>query len=667
MHKSGFFYLLPMLFLLASCNNKVSRLESALSLSGHNRPELEKVLNHYSTNPGDSLKYKAACFLIENMVWHYGKLAGSYNSLWYLFLQNDSLIRQPLVSPVAQGAGKKVLDGTDKIPAWGFNNSLMPDLLHLEATFLIDNIDAAFVAWDSEWGRNLTFDEFCELLLPYRFGHEPVFAMRNKINEQFSPIILQENTELSLSEAIDTLHKYIDRMGTLWDSKNRPPDLGFFNIIWPYSVSLNCEQHVALVGHLARATGIPISSVFIPAWRDSQTGHVMNAVPRNDGKLDLFTAIFQKPGERSIAHNPARATKIYQRTFAAQPNTPYFLKKEHEELPPGFSSPCIIDITADYTQSTKVEVKLTQRVDDVNLVWFSVFINGSWQPIGWGNVNHKAGLAMFRNIPIGLTGAACVFRNGKLSPVADMKTVGENKSVSVIPTGVYENLILTRKFPVKALLHDFVVANCGAIVEGANDPDFRDEVKIGLVKDTLKAHLQDVIIDRPAAYRYYRIKTVTWGLELAEVEFITSKPQYGTENASALPLLHPDSMLCGPWYRFTGMAHSEKRCLKAFDGDMLTYSSQKWIGMDMMKPVRVERVRIAPRNAHNGIVPGHRYQLLYWNDAWMPFGQETATGNYVKFENVPSNTIYWLRNLDHGREEQPFFYTNNRQIFINAN
>jgi hypothetical protein len=667
MHKSGIFYLLPILFLLASCNNKVSRLESALSLSGHNRPELDKVLNHYSTNSGDSLKYKAACFLIENMVWHYGKLAGSYNSLWYLFLQNDSLIRQPVVSPVAQGAGERVLDGTEKIPAWGFNNSLMPDLLHLDATFLIDNIDAAFVAWESEWGRNLTFDEFCELLLPYRFGHEPVFAMRNKLNEHFSPIILQENTELTLSERIDSLHKYIGRIGTIWETNGRQPDLGFFNIFWPYSASLNCEHHVALVGQLARAAGIPISTILIPAWRDSQSGHAMNAIPGENGKFDMFTALYQKPADKSMANNLDHATKVYRSTFAAQANTPYFLRKKQEELPPGFGSPCIIDITSEYTNSSSIDVKLTEKTNDVNLVWFSVFINGSWQPIGWGNVNHQAGLANFRNVPVDLTGAACVFRNGKLSPVSDMITVGKNEITSAKPSGEFENMVLTRKFPEKKALLELVTCNYGAIVEGANDPDFHDAVKIGQVTVTLKPHLQDVIIDQPAAFRYYRIKAVTWGLELAEVEFITSKPQNGTEHASALPLLHPDSMLCGPWYRFTGMAHSEKSCLKAFDGDMLTSSSQKWIGMDMMKPVWVERVRIAPRNAHNGIVPGHRYQLLYWNDAWIPLGMQTATGNYVKFENVPSNTIYWLRNLDHGREEQPFFYTNNRQVFINAN
>ncbi|MFR5659761.1 MAG: hypothetical protein ACLUDU_18075 [Butyricimonas faecihominis] len=47
-----------------------SRLEEVLELSGSNRAQLEKVLQHYSS-PADSLKLQAALFLIENMPGHY--------------------------------------------------------------------------------------------------------------------------------------------------------------------------------------------------------------------------------------------------------------------------------------------------------------------------------------------------------------------------------------------------------------------------------------------------------------------------------------------------------------------------------------------------------------------------------------------------------------------
>lgn len=52
-------------------------LEAALSQAGENRVELEKVLHRYQSNPSDSLKYRAARFLIENMpsyTYYKGKL-----------------------------------------------------------------------------------------------------------------------------------------------------------------------------------------------------------------------------------------------------------------------------------------------------------------------------------------------------------------------------------------------------------------------------------------------------------------------------------------------------------------------------------------------------------------------------------------------------------------
>lgn len=103
----------------------------------------------------------------------------------------------------------------------------------------------------------------------------------------------------------------------------------------------------------------------------------------------------------------------------------------------------------------------------------------------------------------------------------------------------------------------------------------------------------------------------------------------------------------------------------AFDGNMITYSLQKWVGLDLGVPRNINRIRIAPRNAHNGIVPGDNYQLHYWNNGWVPAKIKQAGYHFIKFEDIPSNTLYWLRNLDHGKEEQPFYYKNGKQVFSN--
>ena len=66
--------LLSFLFLVSaffSCLPEKTALERALREAGDNRMELEKVLAYYRD---DTLKYQAACFLIENMPDQYAVL-----------------------------------------------------------------------------------------------------------------------------------------------------------------------------------------------------------------------------------------------------------------------------------------------------------------------------------------------------------------------------------------------------------------------------------------------------------------------------------------------------------------------------------------------------------------------------------------------------------------
>ena len=51
---------------VSSCQK--TSIRQTLEKAGENRRELETVLEHYKN---DSLKYRAACFLIKNMPGHY--------------------------------------------------------------------------------------------------------------------------------------------------------------------------------------------------------------------------------------------------------------------------------------------------------------------------------------------------------------------------------------------------------------------------------------------------------------------------------------------------------------------------------------------------------------------------------------------------------------------
>ena len=57
--------------LLFHAKNKGVSLEQALSMSGENQAELEKVLEYYKN---DSIKLEAARYLIRNMPFHFSRM-----------------------------------------------------------------------------------------------------------------------------------------------------------------------------------------------------------------------------------------------------------------------------------------------------------------------------------------------------------------------------------------------------------------------------------------------------------------------------------------------------------------------------------------------------------------------------------------------------------------
>lgn len=77
---------------LCSCKMQTAEtgVEEALSKAGGNRKELFQVIRHYQDS-GDSLKLKAALFLIENMADKY-YLTGNLINEFYTFI--DSVYRQ---------------------------------------------------------------------------------------------------------------------------------------------------------------------------------------------------------------------------------------------------------------------------------------------------------------------------------------------------------------------------------------------------------------------------------------------------------------------------------------------------------------------------------------------------------------------------------------------
>ena len=198
------FILLLGVITLISCSKNDSCLEYALQIAGENGTELTKVLNHYKKNPADSLKLKAAEFLISNMPWHY-----AYDSEKLKHFRNEILTTQR-DSNVIEDVAMKILG--DKYGEFSYDNSdIVFDSKIITSEYLIRNIEHSFMVWENiGWKNLISFNDFCEDILPYRVSTEPLEEWRENYYNTFQPLLdsLLVNKEDPV-EACQILYDYI--------------------------------------------------------------------------------------------------------------------------------------------------------------------------------------------------------------------------------------------------------------------------------------------------------------------------------------------------------------------------------------------------------------------------------------------------------------------------
>nr|MBP9637519.1 transglutaminase domain-containing protein [Bacteroidaceae bacterium] len=171
-----FFFILFLILIQASAQKHgINYLQEALQAAGHNRHELECVLNHYKHQPADSLKYRAACYLIENMSAHY-TYEGAAVDTFYKVMRTVFADRKNMSAQFYNQKYDSIL--------WALGPALnsarvVKDIETMKSDYLIRNIDEAFEMWQMPWNRKISFELFCEYVLPYRAGKEPLSNWRS--------------------------------------------------------------------------------------------------------------------------------------------------------------------------------------------------------------------------------------------------------------------------------------------------------------------------------------------------------------------------------------------------------------------------------------------------------------------------------------------------------
>ncbi len=111
---------------------------------------------------GDTLKYKAAVFLIENMPGHFS-YAGNEIEEYYRIGEK---ILQSSLTPVQQRDSLLIISQEQFLR---LEQNTISDIEVVTSESLIKNIETAFEFWETKpWAQHLSFKQFCEFLLPYK-------------------------------------------------------------------------------------------------------------------------------------------------------------------------------------------------------------------------------------------------------------------------------------------------------------------------------------------------------------------------------------------------------------------------------------------------------------------------------------------------------------------
>jgi hypothetical protein len=651
LNRLNFGIFMILMFGLSSCNhtNVPNDVQIVIDNPKADKSEIYKFIKHYQEHPKDSLKLKACYYILKNLddrFYYEGDLLNKYTN--YLKLIRDD-----------QNHGAYYLKSFESLYGRFSLSSLRKkmDIETFRASDWIANVDIAFKVWKSQpWNQNLSFDGFCEYILPFRIDDEYPENNRTKIYETYNhflePVVHNKGNSEEAAKVINDLllnPKWILTQ-RIWFLPHFPPSK-----LLAYKVG-SCRDMADLAVYCMRATGIPVCEDFVPQWPYRNMGHDWNVVFNKAGKPVMFLGAEDSPGS---LHKPdTKKGKIYRRTFAKNMESLKMQPFRDEEIPGLFDDSRIKDVTKDYVATTDIIVSLINkpRIPRKN-AYLALYDDESWVPVDWGEI--KDHQSTFHSLEGDIIYLPVFYYNNSVVPAAwPLLLMKNGKQITLIPDfqKKEKKISLTRVYPVIPDL--FWVHNLvGGVFQASNHPNFADAVTLDSL--TAKPHpfWNDVELKNKTPYRFYRYLSSTSGhCNIGELEFYS-----GDKKKTGQPMGTPGAF-----------EHSDRTFDKAFDHNIFSFFDAEdaaggWVGMDFKSKVLINRIRFsaATEKPTGSIVKGHQYELFYWNNLkqWETLGTQTAESSELIFYNMPSNALFRLHDLTENQKERIFVYANNKQVW----
>ena len=589
-----------------------SEIETVLQLAGKNRKELEKVLKHYSNNPADSLKFRAAKFLIVNMP---GKHSTYYDAPW-----ND-------VATV----NFRWTSSSDKqlvLEAYKLGKFLRKDdLTHITASYMINNIELAFKVWNEvPWGKDISFDVFCELILPHRVNTEPLENWREKVLASFADVY-----KSFLSDSTITAVQACSKVNALLPRFKMDKDYPSMSYSQLMATSRGiCDRMAELAVFAMRGLGIPVTYDFTPKRPFSNVGTSWNTVRDKNGKHHIFMGAQTNPGEH---YSGATTNNIrpYRQFYGKQQK----LTLKQEDIPPLLHNyDYIVDVTSEFGGSDIWFPIPKDYSKEKGLIYLAILQDMEWHPIAWGIVTPQnlVFLSMLSELYLPM-----YYHNGVQTPI-DHPFKYQFGLCRFYHSSLSRSS--TRSFTsIAPMSYEWCSLMKGGKFEVSNNKDFSNAKTIHTVEYAGSGYFT-VSLKQPSNFRYIRyVSPAGVRCSISELEFYdeNNKKFQGTA---------------------VGTADDPQ---KAFDGDVDTFfestSTPSWIGLDLGESRKITKIRYLSRTDGNGIYEGHEYELFYWNkNEWQSLGRKMADSHILQYK-VPDRALLYLKNITKNKiHNRPFTF-----------
>lgn len=604
-------------WLLTGCGEKeCSKLERALALSGDHRAELEKVLEHFSQRPEDSLQLKSAVFLIENMPGHRGP---DSSSIRRYKARIDTL-------PELSYEERKILLGLpSKHPELCPDMAEAEDIHTIKAEDLIRHISRICRMKDScTWLRHLDFDLFCEYLLPYRIENEWL---------EFPPDTLPSD----LAETMAYANRYYDdcqhspysmcsfiQRESSFAIKYHVKDSTFSKLIYSW-VNKNKMNAIRL-----RRLGIPLALDYVPILRPNEQANYWyipidaRIIPKSNYKIEGIST-----------------GKVYRQTFSYNPAP---VVDSHEVVPPFFRNPFQKDVTDLYLHTADVELSLSLP-QGVRYAYLAMYDGKAWCPVAYSEA--KGGICRFSKLGKDCVYLPVCYPSEQMQPLAPPFILRSNGEMTPLIVA-RDSTIAIQAERLCAYVNSSNYYNenmVNSYFECSDDKSFKNSDTVYVITKPPHYRLETIHPSPKLKKRYWRLMLSHGYCVLSELHYLNAegeelKGEYRAGNTTNLNWL----------------TDNDPETSRSF------YVS---LGTDFGKPVQVATIRYMSSNDGYNIWPGNEYELFYFRDGeWHSAGRQKAEATAITFRDVPANTLYQIIDNTNRKQGSPFVLEKGRVRFF---